>query len=112
MSRAERRAYKRLTKNQDPYSLPPAAQRGRGTRPRRERRPGESGDFQFVTGRFLALAVGGAAMAGLLALSMTWPDMPFSLYVGLAVAAAWLLLAWVARLAQRRAAQRPRHAPR
>jgi hypothetical protein len=37
--------------------------------------------------------------------------MPLALYVGLAVAAGWLLLAWVVRLAQRRMAQRPRPGP-
>jgi Flp pilus assembly protein TadB len=113
MSRAERRAYKRLTKNQDPYALPAAAQRGRGGRPRQRRPQRPSGEFQFVTGRFLAWALGGAAVAGLLGLSVAWPNgMPLAAYVGLAVAVAWLGLAWVVRTAQRRAAsQRPPAAP-
>jgi hypothetical protein len=33
--------------------------------------------------------------------------MPFAGYVGLGVAAGWLALAWVVRLAQRRMAARP-----
>lgn len=110
MSRAERRAYKRLTKNQDPYQLPAAAQRGR---PRQRRRPARGeGEFQFVTRRFLVWAVGGAAVAGLLGLSLAWPGgMPFAGYIGLGVAAGWLALAGVVRLAQRRmAAMRP-HPP-
>jgi hypothetical protein len=111
MSRAERRAYKRLTKNQDPYSLPPAAQRGRPARQRPGRPPRGAGEFQLITGRFLVWALGGAAVAGLIGLSVTWPQMPLALYVGLAVAAGWLLLAWVVRLAQRRMAQRPRPGP-
>jgi Flp pilus assembly protein TadB len=112
MSRAERRAYKRLTKNQDPYALPAAAQRGRAARGRPPRPPRQSGEFKLITGRFLTLALGGAAAAGLLAFSFTWPNMPFALYVGLAVAVAWLVLAWAVRLAQRRAAGMPRRAPR
>ena len=112
MSRAERRAYKRLTKNQDPYSLPPAAQRGRAARPRPPRRTRQPGEFQFITGRFLVWALGGVAAAGLVGLSLTWPNVPFALYVGVAVAAAWLVLAGVVRLAQRRAAQQPRPMPR
>lgn len=104
MSRADRRAYKRLTKNQDPYALPAAAQRTRGRqRPRRPERP--SGEFRFITARFLAWAVGGAAVAGLLGLSLAWPNgMPFAAYVGLAVAVAWLALSWLVRAGQRRAA--------
>jgi len=108
MSRAERRAYKRLTKNQDPYQLPAAAQRGRPPRQRR-RRAREDGEFRMVTGRFLVWALGGAAVAGLLGLSVAWPNgMPMAGYVGLGVAAGWLALAWVVRVAQRRmAAGRP-----
>jgi hypothetical protein len=112
MSRADRRAYKRLTKNQDPYALPPAAQRTRGRQ--RARRPQRSpGEFQFITGRFLVWALGGAAVAGLLGLSVAWPNgMPFAAYVGLAVAAAWLALALLVRAGQRRsAASRPPAAP-
>lgn len=103
MSRAERRAYKRMTKNQDPYQLPAAARRGRPARASRRAR--SSGDFQFVTGRFLVWAIGGAAVAGLLGLSLAWPNgMPTAAYVGVAAAAVWLVLAGVVRLAQRRMA--------
>lgn len=109
MSRAERRAYKRLTKNQDPYALPPAAQRGRAARPRPRRPQRPDGEFRFVTPRFLLWALGGAAVAGLLGLSFAWPNgMPAAGYIGLVVAVAWLGLAVVVRLAQRRmAAARP-----
>jgi uncharacterized membrane protein len=112
MSRAERRAYKRLTKNQDPYALPAAAQRGRAGRARAPRQPRAAGEFQLISGRFLLGALGGAAVAGLVGLSLTWPNMPFALYVGLAVAAAWVALSWVVRLVQRRAAEQPRPASR
>jgi hypothetical protein len=108
MSRAERRAYKRLTRNQDPYQLPAAAQRGRAARARPPRAQQRTGEFQLMTGRFLAWALGGATAAGLIGLSITWPQVPLALYVGLAVAAAWLAVAWIVRLAQRRMAHMPR----
>jgi hypothetical protein len=106
MSRSERRAYKRLTKNQDPYALPAAAQRGRTAQRRRPPRP--VGEFQMISTRFLVWALGGAAVTGLLGLSVAWPNgMPRAGYVGLAVAAVWLALAVLVRLAQRRMARRP-----
>lgn len=105
MSRAERRAYKRMTKNQDPYALPAAAA-ARGRAPRqRGRRPRPTGPFAFVTGRFLAWALGGALAIGLIGFSMAWPNgMPTALYVGLAAALVWGLLAVGVRLLQRRMA--------
>lgn len=104
MSRSERRAYKRMTKNQDPYALPvSAAQRARLQQRQRARRPSRATDgFQFVTGRFLVWALGGAFVVGLGAFSIAWPNMPLALYVGLAAAAAWSGLAWLVRSAQAR----------
>jgi len=106
MSRAERRAYQRMNKNRDPYAMPVApSQKARieRVRARREQRRGEA--FVFATRRFLALALGGALLAGLIGFSVTWPSgMPTALYVGLAAAAAWGVLALGVRLAQRRAA--------
>jgi hypothetical protein len=106
MSREERRAYKRMMKNVDPYAPPASpAQRVRmeKVRARREasRRPGA---FRFVTGRFLLFAVGGAAAAGLLAFSLAWPNMPLAAYLGLAGAAAWGVISVGVRLLQRRMA--------
>jgi hypothetical protein len=105
MSRAERRAYQRLNKNRDPYALPAApAQKARMERVK-ARREQRSSSFSFVTLRFLAWALGGAAVAGVVSFSIAWPNgMPMALYVGLAVALAWGLLAVGLRLAQRRAA--------
>jgi hypothetical protein len=62
----------------------------------------------------LVWALGGAAVSGLLGLSVAWPNgMPFAAYVGLIVALAWLALAVLVRVAQRRmAAGRPPSAPR
>jgi hypothetical protein len=111
MSRAERRAYKRMMKNQDPYALPGGdrVQRARAARQRNrgQGRPA-AGELPFVTRRFLLWALGGGALVGLFAFSVAWPSgMPFALYVGLAGAAGWVGLAALFRVAQRRAT-RPR----
>ncbi|HET6746170.1 MAG TPA: hypothetical protein VFH90_10040 [Candidatus Limnocylindria bacterium] len=101
MSREERRAYKRMTKNQDPYAgaaRPGAAGAGR----RRVRRPAPSGPFTFVTGRFLAWLVGGGAVAGLLGFSVAWPSMPMAVWAGVGAAVVWGLLVVGLRLMQRR----------
>ena len=111
MSRAERRAYKRLVKNSDPYALPAGstaararAQRSRSRRP--DRRPTEPAGF--VSGRFLLWSVGGAVLIGLAAFSFAWPrGMPLALYVGIAAAAVWAALVVGFRYAQRRMSARP-----
>jgi hypothetical protein len=110
MSRAERRAYQRLNKNRDLYAMPVApAQKARFERVRARREQKRSTDFVFVTPRFLAWAVGGAVVAGLVAFSIAWPNgMPMALYVGLAALLVWGMLAIGLRFAQRRAiANRP-----
>ena len=103
MSREERRAYKRMTKNQNPYALPARAA-GRVAERRRARRAAPSGPFTFVTGRFLAWLIGGAAVAGLLGFSIAWPALPMAVYAGLGAAVAWGLLSVGVRLLQRRMA--------
>jgi hypothetical protein len=107
MSRAERRAYKRMTKNQDPYALPAGAgAAGRGRPARQRRRPPTSGEFQFLSGRFVAWAIGGALVAGLIGFSIAWPSgLPGALYAGLAVGVGWAVLAAGFRFLQRRAMQ-------
>ena len=93
MSRAERRAYKRMTKNQDPYAAPAvAATRGRAAaRPTRRATP--AGPFVFWSRRFLTWLVGGAVAAGLIAFSVAWPSgLPAALWIGLGGAAAWAAL--------------------
>ena len=111
MSRAERRAYKRMMKNQDPYAPPAganAAARARAQARARPRQPRNPGAFTFVTGRFLAWLVGGLVLAGLAGFSVSWPSgMPGALYVGLAAAAGWAVLVFGFRLLQRRMAERP-----
>ena len=90
MSRAERRAYKRMNKGQDPYAMPAAtANRGRAAA-RTARRARPAGPFAFWSPRFMTWLVGGAVAAGLLAFSLGWPSgMPTALWVGLGGAAAW-----------------------
>jgi len=101
MSREERRAYKRMTKNQDPYALPARAG-GRVAERRRARRAVPSGPFTFITGRFLAWLIGGAVIAWLLGFSIAWPSMPMAVYAAFAAAAGWGLLALGVRALQRR----------
>jgi hypothetical protein len=110
MSRADRRAYKRMTKSQDPYAPPAgasAAARARAQARARPRRPRNPGEFTFVSRRFLAWLIGGLVVVGLAAFSMAWPSgMPGALYVGLAAAAAWVVLALGFRYLQARMAAR------
>lgn len=109
MSREERRAYKRMTRNQDPYALPASAAAKVKAQRQRSRRPSRpaGGEFTFVTRRFLVWALGGAAAAFLMAFSLAWPSgMPFALYVGVAAGAAWVALAWLVRFAMARSAAR------
>jgi hypothetical protein len=103
MSREERRAYKRMTKNQDPYALPGrAGAAGAVAARRRSRRREASGPFTFVTGRVLTWAIGGGAVAGLLGFSLAWPSMPLAIYAGIAAAVAWGLVVVGVRFLQRR----------
>ena len=90
MSRAERRAYKRMNKGQDPYAMPAApANRGRAAA-RTARRAKPAGPFVFWSRRFITWLVGGAVVAGLIAFSLSWPNgLPMALWVGLGAAAAW-----------------------
>jgi hypothetical protein len=109
MSRAERRAYKRMTKNQDPYAPPAGSGSGARARAqtRRPRRPRNPGEFNFLSGRFIAWLVGGAVVAGLLGFSVTWPSgMPGALYAGVAATAGWIVLAIAFRFLQGRLAER------
>jgi hypothetical protein len=108
MSREERRAYKRMTKKQDPYAVPGGASaRGRAAR-QRTRQPRPVGPFTFVTRRFLTWTLGGALAAALIGFSIAWPTMPLAAYAGVAAGIGWGLLAVAVRFAQRRmAASRP-----
>ena len=107
MSRAERRAYKRMTKNQDPYALPVSSgQRAKVERQRARRRARGDGEFRFVSGRFLVWALGGGGAAALIAFSLAWPSMPLAAIAGIAAALIWIGLVTLLRAAQARAAAR------
>jgi hypothetical protein len=105
MSRAERRAYKRMTKSQDPYAAPAAAA-NRGRAPARaSRRATPAGPFVFWSRRFLTWLIGGTLAAGLVAFSLAWPNgVATALWAGLGGAAAWAALLVGLRFLQRRTA--------
>jgi hypothetical protein len=107
MSREERRAYQRMTKKQDPYALPGgAAAKARQERQRAKRARLPAATVGGVSTRFLLFAIGGGALAGLIAFSLAWPKMPLAAYVGIGIAAGWILISFGLRLLGRRAAAR------
>jgi len=117
MSRSERRAYRRLTKNQDPYAPPPATaaararmeQRQRARRASSARNPGSGSLFGGRTGW---IVFGGGAVVALLAFSLVWPSgVGLALLAGLGAGVAWLavtigFLVWRRREAPRSADSR------
>ena len=111
MSREERRAYQRMTRKQDPYALPssgPARARlQRQERLKARRAATSTTPPGAISRRFLYWALGGAAGAGLIGLSLAWPSgMPFAGYVGAGVAVAWVVAAFGVRALAARAAAR------
>jgi hypothetical protein len=112
MSREERRAYQRMARKQDPYAMPSSgaarAAQLRQQRNKARRVAASTTPPGAMSRRFLAWAIGGALVGGLIAFSLAWPSgMPFAAYVGLGVAAAWALAAFGLRaLAARNAARR------
>lgn len=104
MSREERRQYERMMRNSEKGpALPPAAkaraERNAARRARRARPGGESGG---LTRTYVIRAVVIATVLGLAAFSLQWPEMPWAMYVGLAVAAAALAVMIGFRLLGRR----------
>jgi hypothetical protein len=108
MSREERRAYRRMTKNVDPYAMP--TPRGAGAKrvekvtERRQRAQQQLATEPFLTLRFLWITLAVAAVVGLLFFSIQWPNMPFALYVGIAAGIVSIALATAFRIARRRGA--------
>ncbi|HET6379873.1 MAG TPA: hypothetical protein VFH63_02400 [candidate division Zixibacteria bacterium] len=112
MSRAERRAYKRMMKNADPFALPPAAgARARAMQARaarRQRGSATAGSTAFWSRRMVTWTVVGALVIGLLAFSIAWErGMPTALYAGLIGAAVWAALAVAFRAFTRRSSAPP-----
>ena len=84
--------------------LPPAARaRAERNAQRRAARASVPPSFAF-TRRFIIISTLIAAAAGFLAFSFQWPNMPFALYLGLAVTAVVLAVQVGMRLLRRRAA--------
>jgi hypothetical protein len=98
MSREERRAYRRMTRKQDPFAPPAmtAAARARADAQERARRPTQRrdiGDDQLLGGRMLWVLTGGALTAFLLGLSLAWPNgSGTALLAGAAAAVGWVIL--------------------
>jgi Flp pilus assembly protein TadB len=107
MSREERRNYERMMRNMERGpQLPPAAKaRAERNAQRRAGRASTPPTFAF-TRRFLIVSMLIAAAAGFLAFSVQWPNMPFALYLGLAVTAFVLAAQVGLRRLRRRMASR------
>jgi hypothetical protein len=107
MSREERRNYERMMRNMERGpQLPPAAKaRAERNAQRRAARTSTPPTFAF-TRRFVILSVLIAVAAGFVAFSLQWPNMPFALYIGLAVTATALAVQVGLRLLRRRVAAR------
>ena len=107
MSREERRNYERMMRNMERGpQLPPAAKaRAERNAQRRAARGSTRPTFAF-TRRFLIVSGLIAVAAGFAAFSLQWPNMPFALYIGLAVTALALAVQVGMRLLRRRVAAR------
>jgi hypothetical protein len=109
MSRAERRAYKRMTRNQDPLAPPPAARaaRERQARQRQRRATTTAREPQrLFTGRALAWTLGGAGVTGLIAFSIAWPNgLGTALVAGIGIGLLWAAAVTGILLLRRRSAR-------
>ena len=107
MSREERRNYERMMRNMERGpQLPPAAKaRAERNAQRRAARASAPPAVGF-TRRFIVISMLVAMAAGFIAFSLQWPNMPFALYLGLAVAAVALGVMAGLRLLRRRMAAR------
>jgi hypothetical protein len=98
MSRAERRAYQRMTKNQDPYAPPAALSGAARARTERQRARRAASRQSSDPGRLLGargawIVVGGAAAVFLLAFSLAWGrGAQTALLIGAAAGIGWLAL--------------------
>src|SRR6476659_8929071 len=109
MSRSERRAYRRMTKNQDPYAPPPAtaAARARMEQRQRARRTSSArnpGSGSLLGGRRGWIVFGGAAVVALLGFSLAWPNVGLAVLSGLGAGVAWLAVTIGFLVLRRRAA--------
>jgi protein-S-isoprenylcysteine O-methyltransferase Ste14 len=105
MSREERRQYERMMRNMERGPAVPPAARARAERiaARRARRQQQQASSPgALTRGYVVRSVVVAFVAGLIAFSLQWPNMPWALYLGLIVGAAILGLLIGFRLLQRR----------
>ena len=103
MSRAERRQYERMKKSQDPFA---PRQMGGAGRPPKPRRAGKPRDLSF-SGRFWIRTALGAAVVGIIGLSVAWSQGPqLAAMAGGGAAGAFVLVVIGLRLVMRRAAAR------
>jgi ABC-type multidrug transport system fused ATPase/permease subunit len=107
MSREERRNYERMMRNMERGpQLPPAAKaRAERNAQRRAARASAPTTVGF-TRRFIVVSTLIALAAGFIAFSLQWPNIPFALYVGVAVAAVALGVQVAMRFLRRRMAAR------
>ena len=107
MSREERRNYERMMRNMERGpQLPPAAKaRAERNAQRRAARASAPATVGF-TRRFIVVSTLIALAAGFFAFSLQWPNMPFALYVGVAVTAVALAVQVGMRFLRRRMAAR------
>ncbi|MGH2445238.1 MAG: hypothetical protein ACRDGD_04285 [Candidatus Limnocylindria bacterium] len=107
MSREERRQYQRQMKSMERGpALPPAARaRAERNAARRAERASTPPTYD-LTPRFWIVTVLIALAVGFVAFSLQWPNMPFALYIGLALTGAAIAVQVAIRLARRRQASR------
>lgn len=104
MSREERRQYERMMRNMERGPAVPPAARARAERiaARRARRQQQASTPGALKRGYVVRSVVVAFVAGLIAFSLQWPNMPWALYLGLIVGATILGLLIGFRLLQRR----------
>jgi len=112
MSRSERRAYRRLTKNQDPYALPASSAAARARMERQRARRGTPARRQESSsplgGRTGWVVFGGGAAAFLLGFSLAWPaGVGPALLAGIGTGVAWLAVTLGFVVWRRRTESRP-----
>jgi len=111
MSRAERRAYERMTRNRDPMAPPPLAGAARARqemlRARRLAAAAQRDPTKLFSRRALWWTIGGALGVGLLGLSLAWPSGPgLAVAIGAAAGVAWVAVCVGFLVLRRRSALR------
>jgi hypothetical protein len=108
MSRAERRAYQRMNKNQDRYALPTnPALRARMEKQKARREAARANRSVDFTPRYLMRSLVLAFLVGLFAFSLQWSSGPSAAFLAGGLALAVVMgLAVVIRILQKRAAAR------